>query len=196
MKFRRAILMGTLLAAALTLPGCKKKKPAVPPPQATAPTITEPETAPAPETTKPQPEVAPPAVPPQPTAEKPKPRPRPKPRTKITKKEPVKPAPKPAEKPAHTVVSEGGTQPAPGSQLSIPADSTTQQKLNTAQLLDATDRNLRSITRQLSPDEQRTIEHIRSFVAQSRQATLDGDTERAYTLALKAHLLSDEIVKK
>ncbi len=195
MKVGRAILVGILLAAVFTVSGCKRKKPVLPPPQANAPTITQPppQPAPPPEETKPQPEVAPPA--PQPTVEAPKPKPRSRRRTHVAKEAP-KPAPKVAEKPSHTVIPEGAETPAAGAQLSIPGDATSQQKLTTAQLLEATDRNLKSINRPLSAEEQLTIEHIRSFMAQSRQATQDGDAERAYTLAVKAHLMSDAIAKR
>jgi hypothetical protein len=71
-----------------------------------------------------------------------------------------------------------------------------QQKVDTQQQLDATENNLRSVTRNLSDDEQLMVTHIRSYIQQSKNATTDGDLERAYNLALKARLLSDELVKK
>ena len=40
------------------------------------------------------------------------------------------------------------------------------------------------------------VQHIRSYMQQARDASKDGDTERAYNLALKAHLLSDELIKR
>jgi hypothetical protein len=52
------------------------------------------------------------------------------------------------------------------------------------------------VTRSLSNDEQAMVAHIRSYMKQSQNATGDGDLERAYNLALKARLLSDELVKK
>ena len=77
----------------------------------------------------------------------------------------------------------------------MPHDKVIHQKLNTNQLLEATDYNLKSISRALNADEQAMLQHIRSYMQQSRDATKDGDTERAYNLALKAHLLSDELIK-
>ena len=65
----------------------------------------------------------------------------------------------------------------------------------TEQLLDGTATNLRNIRPQLSAEEQSMLSHIRDFVEQSKQATKDGDPVRAHTLALKARLLSDELVK-
>jgi len=200
MRIARATAAGVLLVSMLALGGCKKKKPPLPPPQAQAPTITQPE---------PQPEVQPPA----PVASEPN-RPQPqevqpeiaapeaatapaaKPKKPPTARKAAPPPEKPAEKPSRTVVNEGGSQPpAPQLSASIPRDTAIHQKSNTAQLLEATDYNLKSITRQLSSDEKAMVEHIRSYMQQSRNATKEGDTERAYNLALKAHLLSDELVK-
>ena len=200
MRIARATFAGLLLASVLVLGGCKKKKPAVPPPQAQAPTITQPapETQPpapaASEPNRPEPEVKQPE-----TAAQPSTPPAPKPKPKRTVKKTPPPAPeKPAEKqPSKTVVTEGGTQPAtPQLSASMPNDKAIHQQLSTNQLLEATDYNLKNISRALSPDEQAMVQHIRSYVQQSRDAVKDGDTERAYNLALKAHLLSDELIKK
>ncbi len=208
MRAGRGIVLVTLTSV-LALSGCslRKKKPAAPPPQAQAPTVTQPATAPAPEPApapsssepnRPQPETpaatAPPAAPTKPKA---------KPRTSVAKKTPPPPAPAPppekqAEKPPRTVVPEGGGQPSPNVQLSasLPHDAAIHQKLSTAQLLEATEYNLKSITRRLNGDEQAMVQHIRSYMQQSRDAGKDGDNERAYNLAMKAHLLSDELVKR
>ncbi len=95
------------------------------------------------------------------------------------------------------MVNEGGTQPAT-SQLSpaVPNEQTAVQRQNTSQLLESTDYNLKNITRALNADEQAIVQHIHSYMQQSRDATRDGDTERAYNLALKAHLLCDELMKR
>ena len=198
MRVWRAIVVAALLAAVLNLGGCKKKKPAVPPPQAQAPAVTPEAQPPAPAAVPPpsgepnreQPEATlPPATtaPPRPVT-----KPKPKPQKNVAKK----PAPAP-EKPSRTVVEDGGTRPA-GAQLSasLPQDAAIHQQFNTAQLLEATEYNLKSISRQLTSDEQAMVRHIRSYVQQSRDATKDGDVQRAYNLALKAHLLSDELVKR
>jgi outer membrane biosynthesis protein TonB len=207
MRIARATAIGVLLVSVLALGGCiRKKKPAVPPPQAEAPTVTQPqpETPPPPppvasEPNRPEPEAAKPETA---TAPAPAPAPKPKkPRHVTTAKKPAPPpaaVEKPAEKqPSRTVVNEGGTQPAtPQLSASLSPDAAIHQKFNTAQLLEATDSNLKSISRTLSSDEQSMVQTIRSFVNQSRQATKDGDTDLAYRLALKAHLLSDELVKR
>jgi outer membrane biosynthesis protein TonB len=197
---RRAIVAGIVLAAMMGLSGCKKKKPPIPPPQAQAPTIT-PETQPAPqppapaaEPNRPQPEAAPPPAEPTTTTTKPKVK-KPRPSTAAAKKTPP-PASQP-EKPSRTVVEQGGTQPA-GAQLSasIPPDEAIHQKFTTAQLLQSADSNLKAISRPLNADEQATVQHIRSLMQQSRDATKDGDSDRAYNLAWKAHLLVDELIKR
>ena len=189
----------------LALGGCKKKKPAVPPPQAQAPTITQPQPEPQPpapaasEPNRPEPEQPETATAPPPVTAVPA-KPKPKPRPPVTaKKSPPPPPPsaeKPEKQPSKTVVPEGGTQP-PTPQLSpgTPPGTAVNQKFNTAQLLESTDSNLKSISRQLNADEQAMVQHIRSYMQQARDATKEGDTERAYNLALKAHLLSGELVK-
>jgi len=207
MRIARATFAGLLLASILVLGGCKKKKPAVPPPQSQAPTITQPEPKPEPQPTVPatsEPNRPEPEKQPETTVKTPPPAPKPKPKQpRATKPKPPAPAPeKPAEKsadnkPTKTVVPEGGTQPST-SQLSpaVPNDQAVQQRQNTNQLLESTDYNLKSITRSLSADEQAIVQHIHSYMQQSRDATRDGDTERAYNLALKAHLLCDELMKR
>jgi len=65
-----------------------------------------------------------------------------------------------------------------------------------AQQLAATEENLKKLSaRELNADQQQTLNQIREFMEQSRQATAAGDLERAQNLASKARLLSDELVK-
>lgn len=71
-----------------------------------------------------------------------------------------------------------------------------QQKQTTAQLLDETEKTLNGLNHTLSHDQEAIVSQIRSYLGQSRTATKDGDFERAYNLATKAHLLSDALVKK
>ena len=71
-----------------------------------------------------------------------------------------------------------------------------QQKQTTVQLLDTAEKNLKSLTRTLSHDEEAMVTQVKSYVAQSRKATGDGDFERAYNLATKARLLSDALINK
>jgi hypothetical protein len=179
------------LPLCLLLAGCHKKKPPVPQ-QANAPTIqpaTQPTTAPVPPpaTTTTTPTTTPP--PPQPTP--------PKPAAKKTKTHAEKKTPPPANTAKnHTVVNEAGTTENKVPQISAGTTDGHLQQSNTAQLLEATDNNLKSLHRQLTPDEQAMVQQIQDFEKQSREATVQGDTVRAYNLALKAHLLSDELAHK
>ncbi len=70
-----------------------------------------------------------------------------------------------------------------------------EQKQTTSELLDSAEKNLKGLTG-LSHDEEAIVTQIKSYIAQSRKATSDGDFERAYNLAMKAHLLTDALVKK
>jgi hypothetical protein len=71
----------------------------------------------------------------------------------------------------------------------------THQKQSTAQLLEETEKTINGL-KGLSHAEEETLAEIRAYVNQSRKATTEGDFERAYNLATKAHLLSDALVKK
>ncbi len=170
------------------LAGCNKKPKTAPPPQAQAPTITEPQPQlPPTEPTQPPPQAVPPEIAPaNPPVIKPKPAP----------KKPVASNPPAQIKPNKTVVDNGGATE--GGQLSaaIPDGAAAQQRSNTTQLLESTEANLKSIKRQLTNTETEMVGQIQSYMRQSRLATADGDTERAYNLALKARLLSDELVKR
>lgn len=186
-----------VLALLVLLSGCKKKKPPVPQPQSEAPTITVP-VQPPPQLPQPQPQPEAPTTTTTTTPEKPATATvtKPKPKRRAARK-PVPPAATSPSEKTKTTVNEGGTIP-PAEQLSagIPQGEATRQRQSAAQLRQNTENNLRSITRQLSNDEQAMVQQIRTYLAQSRSADNDGDTERAYNLALKAHLLSGELVKR
>lgn len=78
----------------------------------------------------------------------------------------------------------------------VPSAELIQQKQTTAQLLEATEKTLGTLSHSLTHDEEEMVAQIRSYLTQSRKATTDGDFERAYNLATKAHLLSDALIKK
>ena len=71
-----------------------------------------------------------------------------------------------------------------------------QQKRTTSQLLQEAEKVISGLNRQLSSEEKGMVTQIQSYIAQSRDATKEGDFERAYNLATKAHLLSDALSKK
>ena len=206
---KRWLMSIGMAALVLTLSGCpfKKQQPPVPQ-QSQAPTV-QPEPTPAP--TSPQPaETGPAPAPaePQPektetTAEQPKPKKKPsakKPATAATSAQGQQQTQATAPAPAETsklIIQEGG---ASSSQGQIAAgggleDSSARSKQSTEQLLQSAQANLNSINRPLSPEEQAMVAQIKDYMAQSRKATKDSDTVRAHNLALKARLLSDELVK-
>ena len=184
------------------LSGCHKQpkpQPLVPPPM-----LPESAMLPIPDVLPPadEPEiVTPPGPAPTITAAKPKPRPRNG--RKITDIKPATPPPvaetqptipeAPPPKittPSHDVpttaaISEG-----------LPHSDEMHRKETTAQLNQSTEDNLRSITRALTAAEKSIVEQIRAYMSQSQQATTDNDLVRAHNLALKAHLLSDELAHR
>lgn len=183
-----------------TLTGCWfKKKPAAPPASAQAPTVTEPQPAPQeqPPTAQPQEE----QKPAESAETQPQPKPKPKPKQNHAAH---KQAPKPEEKqqaalkpPPRIVIQEGGADASTG-QISTATgrDDAAHSTLSTAKLLESTEANLRVLKRTLTADERATVAQIKDYMQQSRAATAQQDLVRAHNLALKAHLLSDELVKK
>lgn len=188
----RIIVVGALLAATLTISGCKRKKPPVPPPQAQAPTISTPETPAQPATTETQPATTP--AEPQPESTKPVPEVvKPQPRTHIAKKPRRKPT-----QPTRIIVEDGGKEVPPTPPPPLVADSSSNldaRQRQTEALLTSSERDVATLNRALSTDEQAIVRHIRSYVDESRQALKVGDVDRAYNLAVKAHLLSDSLKK-
>lgn len=99
--------------------------------------------------------------------------------------------------PSKVIVKQGGTAE-PSIQLAGGAGSKqTSQEADTAkQMLGTTEANLKQIAgKQLSSAEQEMVTQIRQFMAQSKAAAVDGDLDRARTLAWKAQVLSQELVK-
>lgn len=99
--------------------------------------------------------------------------------------------------PSKTVVHDGGTSE-PAIQLvgGKSADQASQQRSTTDQLLGSTEDNLKKVAgRELNPSQQEMVNQIQQFIDQSRAAVSAGDLARGHNLALKAHLLSDELVK-
>ena len=97
--------------------------------------------------------------------------------------------------PPKVVVRHGGTTE-PSIQLAGGAGGTSHQRDATNQLLGSTEANLKTIAgRQLSANQKDMVNQIRQFMKQSKAAVDEGDLERARTLAWKAQVLSQELVK-
>jgi hypothetical protein len=188
------------ISALILLAGCHKQ----PRPIAVVPPPMIPQSA-----MIPVPEVLPPddtpivAPPPEPVVAS-KPKPRPRSGKKITDLKPSNPAPvatAPVQPPPTAV--EAAPPKITASPRDVPTNATIsgglphsdeQHRTQTAaQLNQSTEDNLRSITRALNSTEKGVVEQIRTYITQSQEAIADNDLVRAHNLALKAHLLSDEL---
>jgi hypothetical protein len=98
--------------------------------------------------------------------------------------------------PPKKVVRNGGSDEPPV-QFSngTPADQA-QHERSTSQLTSATEENLKKISElQLNPSQQDIVSQIKQYIEQSKSAAADGDLDRAHNLAMKAHLLSEDLLK-
>jgi hypothetical protein len=104
-------------------------------------------------------------------------------------------ASKPCPPPKKVVRNGGSDEPAVQLTGGTAAARASQER-STADLTAAAEENLKKISgRQLNPSQQEIVNQIQQFVEQSKKAVVAGDLERAHNLALKAHLLSVELVK-
>lgn len=71
-----------------------------------------------------------------------------------------------------------------------------QDRAATEQLLQLAEANLNGIKRQLTRDEEVKRTQVKEFISQSRKAVTENDPDRAHRLAVKAQVLSDELVKQ
>lgn len=201
MTLGRQFVIYALAGMLLVSTGCMKKKPQLPA-QAKAPVEPIPSSLPSEIS-----ETVPPPPPPQPKPQPPAPEvtvvkpPKRHSRKKTTAAPPAglqAAAPPPAETSNNTTVAMAHP-PEANPDVAIAADVSDaqlmHQKQSTAQLLDETEKSINAL-KNLSRDQEEMLSQIRSYVNQSRKATTDGDFERAYNLATKAHLLCDALVKK
>jgi hypothetical protein len=109
-----------------------------------------------------------------------------------------------AEKPASStpcpppkkVVRKGGSNEPP---VQFTGGTSAEQALHTTstnQLSASTQDNLKKIAgRPLNPSQQEMVSQVKQFMEQSKTALAAGDHDRAHNLAVKANLLSVELVK-
>ena len=107
------------------------------------------------------------------------------------------PQPAPAGEPRKIVVREGGaTEPPAQIVPGIAPQQASQQRQKAVELLGSAEENLKQLAgRSLGLEQQETVAQIHNYVDGARSALKDGDTQRAHTLALKAYLLADDLVK-
>src|ERR1700758_221833 len=99
--------------------------------------------------------------------------------------------------PPKIIVQQGGTKE-PSIQLAggPNTDQAAQKRGAVSQLLETTDQNLKKAAgMQLSAEQQDTATQARQFIEQSKAALAAADLERAHTLAWKAELLSEDLLK-
>jgi hypothetical protein len=108
--------------------------------------------------------------------------------------QPASTAPPPTQT-GRLIIQEGSAPNSQGQAGGALEDSSSHSRQSTEQLLKDTETNLNKINRPLSPDEQAMVAQIKEYMKQSREATNSSDAVRARNLALKARLLSDELVK-
>jgi len=189
MRLAAALALGAL---PLVLSGCNETKvhAAAPVAAAPSPASTERPMSVAPDTdAAPPAEVvaSPPALPP-PAALPPAP-------VTLAPPKPAPPRRTAGEPAAESEAEQPSHPPAPqiAPQLS-PSDQATYQRKTTDDI-DGAERNLQQTSgKQLNAVQQDLVGKIRSFLAQARDASKDGDWARAQNLAQKARLLSDELI--
>jgi hypothetical protein len=95
------------------------------------------------------------------------------------------------------VVREGGaTEPAAQIVPGMTPEEATRQRRNAEKWLGSTDDQLKQLAgRTLDARQKETVGQIHNYIDGARSALKEGDVGRASTLAQKAHLLSDDLVK-
>jgi hypothetical protein len=113
-----------------------------------------------------------------------------------TTEEAAETTPTPAAQPETQARNTQPSDISPIGQLSTDNDNAgTPERHVIVDLIASTENGLKGITRTLSPDEQKTVLQIRTFLVKARDALKVDDLTGANTLATKAHLLLDELVK-
>jgi hypothetical protein len=114
-----------------------------------------------------------------------------------TRKPSKRTTPVPNGAPRQIVVREGGaSEPAAQIAPDIPPAEAARERQNAEQWLGTADDQLKRLaTRTLDERQQETVGQIRNYMDGARSALKEGDVRRASTLAEKAQLLSDDLVK-
>lgn len=99
--------------------------------------------------------------------------------------------------PPKVVVKDGGSdEPTIELTRGTSEQQASQQRYTTEQLRTATEENLKKLAgRQLTASQQEIVTQIKQFMDQAKSAVADGDLERGHSLAMKAQLLSEELLK-
>ncbi|MEO8725970.1 MAG: hypothetical protein ABI383_07565 [Acidobacteriaceae bacterium] len=174
-----------LTISGILLSGCHKREPVTLAPAAMPPSI-QPQPSPslpAAATTPSGTTVRPPADVANSVPEKPKP---------IHRSHKQKPSP---SNPPPVMAAGNQPETAPEPVITTPSGQNNHLRASTEQLLDITDRNLSGLHyTDLSDDDKATVQQIRGYEKDSRDALVAEDFTRAHNLAVKAQLLSSALV--
>jgi len=112
----------------------------------------------------------------------------------IPESKPIPPR-KPAQEPVTEATAEPAHPPAPQISPQLSAGDQASYERKTGEDMAVAEKNLHDASgKQLNAAQQDLVDKIRSFIAQSRDASKGGDWARAQNLAQKARLLSSELV--
>jgi hypothetical protein len=103
----------------------------------------------------------------------------------------------PSDGPKKIVVREGGArEPAEQMAPDITPAEALRQRQNAEQWLGSVDDRLKQLaSRRLDAPQQETVGQIRNYAQGARSALKEGDVRRASTLAEKAHLLAEDLIR-
>jgi len=124
-----------------------------------------------------------------------------KPAAPRVKKVVRKPKPKagatPSNEPRKIVVRKGGAgEPASQIVTSMSAEEASARRQETEKLMSAADEDLKRVLgRTLDAQQQETVAQIHDYLGRARSALDEGDLSRGRTLATKANLLADDLLK-
>lgn len=104
-----------------------------------------------------------------------------------------KPAAKSEQAPANSERAANGNPPEVSAIGQLSSGEPSDVGKQAADSIASTEQKLNQIHRKLSDQEQKTAAQIREFLKQARAALTSGDTDGAYTLALKAKVLLGEL---
>lgn len=110
------------------------------------------------------------------------------------RKHPAQPAP---GTPKKVIVREGGAnEPAAQIAPGMTSEETARERQRAVEWLGSADGQLKQLAgRTLNAQQQETVGQIHHYMDSARSALKEGDVGRASTIAQKAHLLSDDLVK-
>jgi len=117
-------------------------------------------------------------------------------KTRKRSRKPSATAEKPAAPPKVVIKDGGATDPTITISPGLNQQQASRQRQSAEQLLARADENLKKVSGQnLNSNQQEMVQQIQQYMQQAKAAGNTGDLTRQHNLALKAQLLSEELVK-